>query len=308
MLVPYEVKKLTPAMMMIQPKNLTKHNCTIGQQNVSYELHWKKRKSRLYPPISLGSLLLHDEKEPHTRVQSPKKSPSPFCFKTMARKNVNLTIQGSNVIMENGILKLTMSQPDGALTGIQYGGMDNLLDTKLSQSQRGYWDINWNLPGRGDRYLLFILRSGISGFYCYAIYERLAGWPAFDLVQTRLVFKLRRELFHYMAITDEKQRIMPMPEDLSHGRCEVLALPESVLLTNPINPALKGEAKSISALTGAIFIDLPLPEPVQTEFTPVKWKIEKSKADLSTSSPISRSSIGPKTPASPHDYSSFLEL
>ncbi|XXG46976.1 hypothetical protein AAC387_Pa02g1696 [Persea americana] len=145
------------------------------------------------------------------------------------------------VIMENGILKLTMSQPDGALTGIQYGGMKNLLDTKLTQFQRGYWDINWNLPGGGDRYLLFILRSGISGFYCYAIYERLAGWPAFDLVQIRLVFKLRRELFHYMAITDEKQRIMPMPEDLSPRRCKVLALPESVLLTNPINPALKGE-------------------------------------------------------------------
>ncbi|KAJ8644111.1 hypothetical protein MRB53_005859 [Persea americana] len=185
------------------------------------------------------------------------------------------------VIMENGILKLTMSQPDGALTGIQYGGMKNLLDTKLTQSQRGYWDINWNLPGGGDQYLLlkgtefniissnndrievsfrsicdpsergttlplsvdkrFILRSGISGFYCYAIYERLAGWPAFDLVQTRLVFKLRRELFHYMAITDEKQSIMPMPEDLSPRRCKVLALPESVLLTNPINPALKGE-------------------------------------------------------------------
>lgn len=44
-----------------------------------------------------------------------------------------------------------------------------------------------------------------------------------------------------MAITDEKQRIMAMPEDLTPGRCEVLALPESVLLTNPINPALKGE-------------------------------------------------------------------
>lgn len=44
-----------------------------------------------------------------------------------------------------------------------------------------------------------------------------------------------------MAITDEKQSIMPMPEDLSPRRCKVLALPESVLLTNPINPALKGE-------------------------------------------------------------------
>lgn len=53
----------------------------------------------------------------------------------MVIDNMILVMQ---VIMENGILKLTMSQPDGALTGIQYGGMDNLLDTKLTQYQRGY--------------------------------------------------------------------------------------------------------------------------------------------------------------------------
>ena len=53
----------------------------------------------------------------------------------MVIDNMILVMQ---VIMENGILKLTMSQPDGALTGIQYGGMKNLLDTKLTQSQRGY--------------------------------------------------------------------------------------------------------------------------------------------------------------------------
>ena len=58
-------------MMMIQPKNLTRNDDDTTkdpyqaelykrQQNVSYELHWKKRKSRLYPPVSLVSLLLHD--------------------------------------------------------------------------------------------------------------------------------------------------------------------------------------------------------------------------------------------------------
>lgn len=44
-----------------------------------------------------------------------------------------------------------------------------------------------------------------------------------------------------MAITDEKQRIMPMPEDLLPGRGKPLIVPESVLLINPINPDLKGE-------------------------------------------------------------------
>ena len=47
--------------------------------------------------------------------------------------------------------------------------------------------------------------------------------------------------FHYMAISDDRQRIMPMPDDRMPERCQQLAYPEAVLLTNPINPDLKGE-------------------------------------------------------------------
>ena len=42
-----------------------------------------------------------------------------------------------------------------------------------------------------------------------------------------------------MAITDDRQRIMPMMEDRESG--QALAYPEAVLLTNPINKELKGE-------------------------------------------------------------------
>ncbi|KAK6133226.1 hypothetical protein DH2020_032987 [Rehmannia glutinosa] len=194
----------------------------------------------------------------------------------MTKKNVTLTTQGSYIIVDNGLVRLTISKPQGLLTAIKYGGIDNLLDIQSNELSRGYWDINWNLPGGQDRYLLFrgseysvinfsndhlevsfkttydpsvrgtklpltvdqryIVRSGVSGFYCYAIYERPPGCPAFDLAQTRMVFK-----FHYMAITDEKQRIMPMPEDLLPNRGKQLIVPESVLLINPINPDLKGE-------------------------------------------------------------------
>ncbi|KAH0970040.1 hypothetical protein GBA52_022196 [Prunus armeniaca] len=201
----------------------------------------------------------------------------------MAKKKLKLRDQGPYVILDNGLVKLTILRPQGYLTGISYGGMDNLLDIKSNESSRGYWDINWSLPGGQDIYTLlkgaeysvvhesndsleisfkntynpssaqgvklplsvdirlYILRTGVSGFYSYAIYERPSGCPAFDLAQTRMVYKLRREKFHYMAITDEKQRIMPMPEDLLPGRGKQLIVPESVLLVNPINPDLKGE-------------------------------------------------------------------
>ncbi|KAL0300837.1 UNVERIFIED_CONTAM: hypothetical protein Sradi_6360500 [Sesamum radiatum] len=204
----------------------------------------------------------------------------PHCS-IMAKKNVTLTTQASYITVDNGLVRLTISKPGGLLTAIKYGGMGNLLDLKSNEFNRGYWDINWNLPGGQDRYQLlrgseysvinlsndhlevsfkstydpsipgtrlpltvdvrYVVRSGVSGFYCYAIYERPPGCPACDLAQTRMVFKLRRERFHYMAISDKKQRIMPMPEDLLPGRGKQLIVPESVLLVNPINPDLKGE-------------------------------------------------------------------
>ncbi|GFQ06125.1 rhamnogalacturonate lyase [Phtheirospermum japonicum] len=77
------------------------------------------------------------------------------------------------------------------------------------------------------------------GFYSYAVLERLKGWPAFDIQEGRIVFKLQENKFHYMAMSDERQRIMPMPEDRTNGK--VLDYPEAVLLTRPTNVQLKGE-------------------------------------------------------------------
>lgn len=44
-----------------------------------------------------------------------------------------------------------------------------------------------------------------------------------------------------MAIADDRQRYMPLPDDRLPGRCQVLAYPEAVLLVNPTNPEHKGE-------------------------------------------------------------------
>ncbi|KAF2304927.1 hypothetical protein GH714_000513 [Hevea brasiliensis] len=70
------------------------------------------------------------------------------------------------------------------------------------------------------------IKSGVSGFYCYAIYERPAGCHAFCLAHMRMIFTLRQEKFHYMAISDT-HRIMSMPENLLPGRGKRLIVPES---------------------------------------------------------------------------------
>ncbi|KAK2656643.1 hypothetical protein Ddye_009695 [Dipteronia dyeriana] len=185
------------------------------------------------------------------------------------------------VTMDNGIVQVTLSSPEGFVTGIKYNGIENILETKNAEDNRGYWDVVWYEPGKGGDINIdklactdfrviksdedqleisftrkwniklrgskvplnvdkrFILRRGSSGFYYYAILEREEGWPDVDIDQTRIVFKLQKEMFHFMAITDGRQRIMPRPEDRESG--QPLAYPEAVLLTDPINEELRGE-------------------------------------------------------------------
>ncbi|KZV28885.1 Rhamnogalacturonate lyase family protein [Dorcoceras hygrometricum] len=133
---------------------------------------------------------------------------------------------GLQVVLDNGIIQVTLSNPEGIVTGICYNGVDNLLEVLNDESNRG-----------------FILMRGCSGFYTYAIYEHRGSeeWPAFSLGETRIAFKLRKDKFHYMALADNRQRYMPLPDDRLPGRGQPLAYPEAVLLVNPVDPGLKGE-------------------------------------------------------------------
>ncbi|CAM6087084.1 unnamed protein product [Calypogeia fissa] len=188
---------------------------------------------------------------------------------------------GNKVVLDNSIVQVTISKPGGIVTGIQYGGIDNLLEVRNKETNRGYWDLNWSEPDgkdifdvpsgtefelicadgnkvevsfvrpyEGDGHLpmvplnidkRFVLLRGYSGFYSYGIYERPWGWPDFNLNQTRITFKLRKDRFHYMAIADDKQRVMPSPDDRMPNRCQELAYPEAVLLVRPGDPSLQGE-------------------------------------------------------------------
>ncbi|KAF5960455.1 hypothetical protein HYC85_001664 [Camellia sinensis] len=135
---------------------------------------------------------------------------------------VHLQILDQHVVMDNGLVNLTLSTPQGMVTGIQYNGIDNLLMEVDKGRKRG-----------------FIMLRGYPGFYSYATLEHSEGWPDINIYQGRIVFKLEESLFQYMAVSDERQRIMPTPQDRETGL--VLDYPEAVLLTNPSNPELTGE-------------------------------------------------------------------
>lgn len=46
--------------------------------------------------------------------------------------------------MDNGIVQVTLSNPDGIVTGIRYNGVDNLLEVLNKESNRGYVVLEMN--------------------------------------------------------------------------------------------------------------------------------------------------------------------
>nr|KYP72307.1 Rhamnogalacturonate lyase [Cajanus cajan] len=193
----------------------------------------------------------------------------------MASQAVQLRIEHSRVVMDNGIVQVYLSNPGGFVTRIQYNGTDNLLEILNERDNRGYWDVVWSEAGStgttgtferivGTSFSVvteneerveisftskaplnidkrYVMLRDSSGFYSYAIFEHLVEWPAFNIPQIRIVYKLRKDIFDYMVVSDNRQRFMPLPDDRLPGRGKELVPPEAVLLVNPVEPEFKGE-------------------------------------------------------------------
>ncbi|XP_026423114.1 probable rhamnogalacturonate lyase B isoform X2 [Papaver somniferum] len=220
-----------------------------------------------------------------------------YAWNTSALSNledgVKLYVQDSQVVMDNGLVQVNISNPLGFVTGVQYNGTDNLLEIDNEDHNRGYWDLHWSQRGtRGSQLLMhgtsfkvivqnetqveisfsrtwnssassspshqsdsnnstdwdplnfdirYVMLKGSSGFYTYGIYEHLNGFPDFNLNGTRVVFKLRKDKFQYLAISKTRQRRMPLPEDRVPPRGKVLQYKEATLLVDPVEPELKGQ-------------------------------------------------------------------
>lgn len=188
---------------------------------------------------------------------------------------VSLIHGQGQVTVDNGLVQVTVSVPDGNVVGIQYNGIDNVLAEKNERDDRGYWDVVWKksifdrlatnnfkivtqtneqvelsfsktwrssdttVPLNVDKRI--IIRQGLAGFYTYSIMERLAGFPSTEMDQIRVVYKLQPNMFNYMAISDNRQRKMPSPVDRDADRSQPLAYKEAVLLTKPTEPDLRGQ-------------------------------------------------------------------
>lgn len=133
---------------------------------------------------------------------------------TMPFQAVRLYIQDHHVVMDNGIVQVTLSKPAGIVTGIRYDGIDNLLEVLNRETNRGYWDLHWNPPGgqgifdviSGTSFRVIVENdeqvelsftrmwdSSLEGLYCYVVPQASTHMPFTSTCRNGLVLILAKQ-------------------------------------------------------------------------------------------------------------------
>ncbi|KAI3832433.1 hypothetical protein MKX03_020667 [Papaver bracteatum] len=86
-----------------------------------------------------------------------------YAWDTSALSNpedgVKLHVQDDHVVMDNGLVQVNISNPFGLVTGVQYNGIDNLLESMNEFNHGGYWNLYWSQRGNKGT---FFLMNGTS--------------------------------------------------------------------------------------------------------------------------------------------------
>nr|GLL38621.1 rhamnogalacturonate lyase B-like isoform X1 [Ipomoea trifida] len=146
-------------------------------------------------------------------------------------------IRPLQAVMSNGILEVNMTVPEGFVTGVSYLGIQNLLNTDNTFNNRGFWSITWVNPEND------IQMDKLEGTSFKVITQtedqvEVSFTRTWDGSQTQPRLNVDHR-FDFMAISNGRQRMMPRDEDRKTG--QKLDYAEAVLLTNPIDPSMKGE-------------------------------------------------------------------
>ncbi|KAK4781046.1 hypothetical protein SAY87_017152 [Trapa incisa] len=191
-----------------------------------------------------------------------------------------LSVSAGTVVMDNGIAQFSFSNPGGAVIGIGYAGMENLLEVHNNNDKRGYLDVNWNWPGQnknlldnvqGTKFSIIaqtednveisfsrtwdnMSDSSVAPLIIDKRYimrrdvQGLYSYAIFDHPQGWPGFQLGQARVVYRLNGDRFQlmaisdvRQRFMPTESDRASGKPLAYPEAVLLTSPSNPQFRGE-------------------------------------------------------------------
>ena len=172
----------------------------------------------------------------------------------------------------NGLLTAVVAKRSGLLVSLKYRGLE-LLAQGRGGANGGYWSsVGRGRPGSANAGIIrldpagnggaraeiscqlrndpdsptapvdadyrYTLARGETCLYVYAVLKHHPGYPAFGVGEARYCLKLNPEVFDYLSVDADRQRLMPSGYDWDHGA--PLNLKEARRMTTGVH---KGEAE-----------------------------------------------------------------
>ena len=161
-------------------------------------------------------------------LSSPQVEAVPVVAKPMVDTPVTITDQGGSWIMDNGLIRATISKGNSHITSLIYHGINIMgpggiweqsppapvtqsltIDPAKNGGERGEVSLK-GVNGRMDIEIRYTLERGVSGIYTYAIYSHRANYPAASEGESRFINQLSPR-FDWLSV--DSDRNMPMCSD-----------------------------------------------------------------------------------------------
>ena len=154
--------------------------------------------------------------------------------------DVTLREAGANVVLENGLLTATIAKASATITSLKFRGYEMIRDGYYSMGggkgfrvpARCVYSVKAQTPDQVDIGLKsfwrneaeafdieihYVLRRGATGLYSYAVLSHPANYPATDVGEWRMVWKLSSDLLEKIYVDDLRHWTMPGAEDFKHA-------------------------------------------------------------------------------------------
>ncbi|KAI7734929.1 hypothetical protein M8C21_010365 [Ambrosia artemisiifolia] len=154
---------------------------------------------------------------------------------------VRLQIKDHHVVIDNGILQLTLSKPGGLSPESSTMALTIFLRFLINKVIEGKYVATLDDSGRKGGFEVINATSFKVVVETEEQVEVSFSRPWDPSLKGKLAPINIDKRFHYMAVVDDRRRYMPMPDDRLPGRAQPLAFQEAVSLINPVVPDFKGE-------------------------------------------------------------------
>ena len=147
----------------------------------------------------------------------------------VAKPNVNtpvtITDSGASWVMDNGILKATISKGNTHMTTLMFHGVNIMgpggiweqtpsgtvtqtitIDPKTNGGQRGEVAVK-GVNGRMDIEIRYTMERGVSGYYTYAQYTHGANYPAASFGENRYIMQMNPTM-NWLSVDKDRNQLM----------------------------------------------------------------------------------------------------